>query len=532
MAPPPVRAAAHPALAAALALVVVLLGAAAPASAQSNNPKANSAIVIGAGMAGLAAADALCAKGFSVTVLEGRQRIGGRTYTAKLAGSGAPVEVGAGWLHDADPARNVLADFAIENGLPTLVDDDEELAWLIGGPPPAVGKQDPAKTAAWQAKAEEFGDLAAAAEDNWPASKPLLNYFNAWVAAERLAGDELAGVKAILQSDVGDLEYGAPMSKINAQWSGEGEQGDGEERLLAGEGYSGITALLERRIRARPACANAFSLGAKVTQITVTPSPAARRGVHVRVGNGTVLSAKFAVTTLPLGVLKAGGVNFNPNLTAAKRAAMDRLSMGLLNKVALVYEDAWWEEDGAGGAESPGASSWFVPAYPKAPAEGNAFEFWNHNRFFKGSNAVVMLLGACILVVVLGSATSSRGLFILQVVVDARGTRRMRSPRARALYPSAPLPPPPPPGPPTGHPPLAEGRPPARSSPPLLNPPPPAPPEKNNPKNRKTQTTKAATPRSSGRRSATARRPSSRTSSWRTRQTRSSARCFPLRRPC
>ena len=79
------------------ALAALVLGAAV-ASAQGSNPKAGSAVVIGAGMSGLTAAEALCAKGFSVSIIEGRQRIGGRTFTTKFAGSGKPIEVGAGWM--------------------------------------------------------------------------------------------------------------------------------------------------------------------------------------------------------------------------------------------------------------------------------------------------------------------------------------------------------------------------------------------------------------------------------------------------
>jgi monoamine oxidase len=60
-------------------------------------------VVVGAGVSGLNAAYELCSKGESVTVLEGRDRTGGRVYTTTI-GSGTQAvkaEVGAGWLHGA-----------------------------------------------------------------------------------------------------------------------------------------------------------------------------------------------------------------------------------------------------------------------------------------------------------------------------------------------------------------------------------------------------------------------------------------------
>jgi len=55
-------------------------------------------VVVGAGFAGLAAARDLTADGLSVTVLEGRERVGGRTWTRELPGTGLSVEIGGSWF--------------------------------------------------------------------------------------------------------------------------------------------------------------------------------------------------------------------------------------------------------------------------------------------------------------------------------------------------------------------------------------------------------------------------------------------------
>src|SRR2546429_6655568 len=73
-------------------------------------------VVIGAGLAGLAAARALAAAGVDVVVLEARNRVGGRTYT-KPASSGIPLDLGAQWI---GPTQHRLAELAESVGVTTF----------------------------------------------------------------------------------------------------------------------------------------------------------------------------------------------------------------------------------------------------------------------------------------------------------------------------------------------------------------------------------------------------------------------------
>ncbi|HET8836872.1 MAG TPA: FAD-dependent oxidoreductase, partial [Gemmatimonadales bacterium] len=61
-------------------------------------------LVVGAGIAGLAAAERLAAAGRRVLVLEGRDRIGGRIHTAHDPDLDVPVELGAEFVH-GDPSE-------------------------------------------------------------------------------------------------------------------------------------------------------------------------------------------------------------------------------------------------------------------------------------------------------------------------------------------------------------------------------------------------------------------------------------------
>ncbi|MCB0909890.1 MAG: FAD-dependent oxidoreductase, partial [Nocardioidaceae bacterium] len=76
-------------------------GATRPAAASTGPAVARGAgelvVVVGAGMAGLAAAAKLQRAGFAVTVLEARPRIGGRIHTWRRWPE--PVDLGASWIH-------------------------------------------------------------------------------------------------------------------------------------------------------------------------------------------------------------------------------------------------------------------------------------------------------------------------------------------------------------------------------------------------------------------------------------------------
>jgi len=62
-----------------------------------------SVAIIGAGAAGLACAADLGRNGFAVTILEGRDRIGGRIFSHPVKGLSAPVELGAEFIHGEAP---------------------------------------------------------------------------------------------------------------------------------------------------------------------------------------------------------------------------------------------------------------------------------------------------------------------------------------------------------------------------------------------------------------------------------------------
>ena len=84
--------------------------------------------VVGAGLAGLAAARDLIAEGCSVVVLEARDRVGGRLLNEPI-GDGKVVEVGGQWI---GPTQDRLAALAADVGVdtfPTYTEGENLLEW-------------------------------------------------------------------------------------------------------------------------------------------------------------------------------------------------------------------------------------------------------------------------------------------------------------------------------------------------------------------------------------------------------------------
>ncbi|HLJ80059.1 MAG TPA: FAD-dependent oxidoreductase, partial [Ktedonobacterales bacterium] len=133
-------------------------------------------------------------------------------------------------------------------------------------------------------------------------------------------------------------------------WDDEGRL-EGGELLLPG-GYDQVISHL--------------ALGTDIrTRHVVERIVAGKQGVTVATNRG-VFSADRCLVTVPLGVLQAGGITFEPELPLVKRSALRNLRMGALNKIFLRFPYVFWPEEHVIGqlAQQPGEWPWFVNLYP------------------------------------------------------------------------------------------------------------------------------------------------------------------------
>ena len=252
-------------------------------------------VVVGAGVAGLAAARHLRSRGVAVTVLEAGARVGGRAWTTQVGAD--PFDHGATWLHDAD--RNPLV--ALAAPADRLVDTAGRPFRLSRG----GAVQDAAGHAAYDAAERRVQALAAAVP---PGADPALADVLAPMRHEPWAGlVALWEGPIIAAADTGHLGF--------RDW----QRNQLEGRNLMPQ--QGLGAYLVRHLGAD------VRLGTPATRILWSGT-----GVRVETPAGTV-GARAAIVTVSTGVL--GALAFDPPLPEVVRAAVQALPMGLLSKIAL-----------------------------------------------------------------------------------------------------------------------------------------------------------------------------------------------------
>jgi monoamine oxidase len=323
-------------------------------------------IVIGAGMAGLAAAQTLQTADFSVKIIEGRERIGGRTYTDSSLG--ADIDLGAAWIHG--PIGNPLTSLAHQFGVGTAATDfenargDSVLAF--------AGDGRRLDTAAYTRGSRLFqGAITHLAGSILhppppPACRSLADLYahglpgielDSLSEAERL-GYHFASVIRPQYEDASDLHL------IDWRLGSRYVRLPGGDLLLPGGGYSRII--------------NGMAAGLDIqTETTVTGIDYRTPTVRLQTNRGEI-TADFVIVTVPLAVLQNGRIAFKPALPAAKRAAIKRLGMGNYEKIALKFPHIFW----------PLAPQWFNYL---GDEETPLYAAWLNNAHFSGQPILIAI---------------------------------------------------------------------------------------------------------------------------------------------
>lgn len=279
-------------------------------------------IVIGAGAAGLSAARTLLAAGRSVVVLEARDRIGGRVWTERPWKDTA-LDMGAAWIHGVrgNPVSALVSAHRIE----TRPTDYENLTRYDEAGEELDPEEDEAIDDLYEEVIEDVEDLGETLEEDISLAEGIER-----VARRRKLPREARQALDYAVNTTIEHEFAADVADLSLFSWDEGKSFGGHDVLFP-HGYDQIITLLADGVDIR-------------RQHVVQRIAYGAGGVTITTSRGA-LTARRAIITLPLGVLKSGAVTFDPPLPARKQEALKRLGMGVLNKAYLHFPRAFWDTE-------------------------------------------------------------------------------------------------------------------------------------------------------------------------------------------
>ncbi|XP_010528605.1 PREDICTED: probable polyamine oxidase 4 [Tarenaya hassleriana] len=297
-----------------------------------NNLLQPSVIVIGSGISGLAAARNLLDASFKVTVLESRDRIGGRIHTDYSFG--CPVDLGASWLHGVCN-ENPLAPIIRRLGLTlyrtsgddsVLYDHDLESYALYDTHGQKISAQLVAEVG------ESFKRILEETEKIRDENTSDMSVRQAIsMVLDRHPELRQEGIRhEVLQWYICRMEawFAIDSDLISLRCWDQDECLSGGHGLMV-QGYEPVIKTLANNLDIR--------LNHRVTKVSRTSNK-----VTVTVEGGTVSVADAAIITVPVGVLKANLIEFEPELPQWKASAISDIGVGCENKIALRFDAVFW----------------------------------------------------------------------------------------------------------------------------------------------------------------------------------------------
>jgi monoamine oxidase len=306
-------------------------------------------VIVGAGLAGLAAARAIQTAGRKVIVLEARDRVGGRTLNYDL-GEGKALELGAQWVGPTqDRMYELIAELGLET-FPTHTDGVNlfERGGKVSRYSGTIPRTNPVGLVEVGLAMRRLNSMAREVplEAPWTAPKAEewdAQTFETWMRGHvrtQVARDILRlaiiGVWAVEPRDVSLLHvlfYTHSAGTLELLTDAEG--GAQQDRVVGG------TQLISIRM--------AEQLGRRAVELS-TPVRAIRHGPDgVRIQSDRLnVSAKAAVVAIPPTL--AGRIAYDPPLPAVRDGLTQRMAMGSVVKCMAIYERPFWRERGLSGA--------------------------------------------------------------------------------------------------------------------------------------------------------------------------------------
>ncbi|KAL2209584.1 putative flavin-containing amine oxidase [Sarocladium strictum] len=330
---------------------------AVPEEAPKSAPKLPTAaesydvVVIGAGLAGLSAAQDVIRAGYSCVVLEARDRVGGKTWSQELA-SGGVVDLGAAWLNDTNQSKVIAlakrfgAELIEQNtsGNCVMQDSEGKISSFPYGQIPNFDEES-------RKNIEEIRDLAekeCQALDCWKPRDTALDsmtfeaYLRSRGASPAAVATGTVWTRAMLGQDPKDI---SALYFLNYCKSGGGlmqmrsDRKNGGQYLRVRQG----TQLLSKGL--------ASSLPNGTVRLSTPIKAVVQQGtgepILVQSTGGKVFSGRKVITTIPGPALRS--ISFYPQLPPVKQLWAESLSYGYYTKAMMEFKTPFWVEAGMCG---------------------------------------------------------------------------------------------------------------------------------------------------------------------------------------
>ena len=347
--------------------------------AASKSTGSEKILVIGAGIAGVTAAQELTKAGHEVTLLEASDRVGGRIKTVQPTGWPLPIELGASWVHDTS-ASELAAELA-DLGVATSPFDYEQSALGTNGEPVDNIDQE-------VEPAQETVELATAWANDQDTDLSLAQAIVQSGAAEETEVSPQV-LAAVLNGEIA-TEYGASAEELSAWW-GQDEGSDGDDLLVTG-GYGQLVTSPAKDLTVK-LNHNVSSVRWNESGVTATHNDSIAASQADGTATSTATStagstenttADRVVVTVPLGVLKAASIDFDPPLPTAKQAAITAIGMGVLDKFWFRFDEQFWSNE---------TLMWTQISPNPASAAEQPFTEWFNMAPLTGEPVLLALLG-------------------------------------------------------------------------------------------------------------------------------------------
>ena len=280
-------------------------------------------LIVGAGAAGLSAAVQLARAGMQVSILEGRDRIGGRIFTKTDPVCNAPVELGAEFIHGCPPE---IWDLLRRHKIPAQELEGETWCYREG----ALGQCD---------FFSEVDELLEKMDDRSPDQS--FSEFLQKCCSGAEVNSKLLEAREWARSYVTGFHAADPdlisvHSLVKGTRADEGIDGDRAFRIRGG--YAALIEVFRRQVHDVGA---GIQLNNAVRNVRWGPGVVEMTCDYA---NGPItVRAPRILLTLPLAVLQQGNVRFSPALPAEKLDALKKLEMGKVTRITLRFRERFWE---------------------------------------------------------------------------------------------------------------------------------------------------------------------------------------------